>query len=577
MTSADFLSGQRSGRPLVRPLAQRLVAASLGVALGLLPLHGAGQSGDPRRSAGKPEPVASNPSDAAAARGAYQGSWLGGAGGGLVGPEGLRGGAGMPGGTRDGAPPPSSGSAAQNLPRLGDAAGDELSPLTERRIGEAIMRDLRRDRSVLDDVEVTEYLNRFAARLSETPAANGFTFEFFLVKDSTLNAFALPGGMIGVHTGLMSAAQSESELASVLAHEIGHVTQRHIARMLSQQRQTSVLTLAGMVLAALAARSNPQAAMGAMAMGGSAQQQMMLSFSRDAEREADRVGFEMLRDSGFDPNGMVAFFGRLQSASRIYESSAPAYVRSHPLTTERIADMQARIRDEGRYRQRADSIEFQLSRAKLRALAETDTDGLRLARGQFERQLRDRSTGDERAAWFGIATAALAQRDFAGADRALAEVRRRTPAGHPFIERLAADIRLQQGDARGALAIAQSATQRFPLSRALVHMQAQALIDAGEGARAVTYLRDQLATYRSDAQLWRLIAQAYHQQGQAGEAHRATAEEYALLGGWMAAIDQLRLALRSGKLDFYASSQVDSRIRELQAQYTLDRQDRAGR
>jgi predicted Zn-dependent protease len=467
-------------------------------------------------------------------------------------------------------------SVIQNLPRLGDAASDELSPATERRIGDAILRDLRRDASVLDDAEITDYLNRFASTLTDTPAANGFAFEFFLVKDSTMNAFALPGGVIGVHTGLLIAAQSESELAAVLAHEVGHVTQRHIARMLAQQRQGSVLQIASLVLAALAARSNPQAAMGAVALGGSATQQMLLSFNRDAEREADRVGIEMLRDAGFDPNGMVAFFGRLQQATRVYESSAPAYLRTHPLTTERIADMQARIR-ESRYRQRADSLEFQLSRAKLKALAEPTVDGLKLVRAGFERQLRDKTTDDERAAWYGIAIAALAQRDYAGADRALAEVRRRTPAGHAFLERLAADIRLRSGDPKAAVAIAQAAATRYPQSRALVHMQAQALTDAGEHQKAVAYLKDQLSLYRSDPVLWRLLAQAYNAQGQLAEAHRAAAEEYALVGGWMAAIDQLRLAQRAGTLDFYTASQVDARIRDLQATYTREQQERAGK
>lgn len=461
----------------------------------------------------------------------------------------------------------------QNLPRLGDAAADELSPATERRIGEAIMRDFNRERVVLDDVEVTEYVNRLATALTDTPAASGYSFEFFLIKESQINAFAMPGGFIGVHTGLIVASQTESELASVLAHEMGHVTQRHIARQLAKQRQTSVLSMASLVLAALAARSNPQAAMGAVAMAGGAQQSIMLGFSRDAEREADRVGIETLRDAGFDPNGMVAFFGRLQQASRVYESNAPSYLRTHPLTSERMADLQARIH-ESRYKQRADSVEFQLSRAKLRALTDITVDGLKVARTQLERQLRDKTTGDERAAWYGISIAALAQRDFPAAERALGEARKRLPAGHPFFERLAADIKLQSGDPRGAAAIALAGTQRFPESRALVHMRAQALIDSKDFAASVSYLQEQLDIYRADPTLWRLTALAQGAQGRTAEAHRASAEEYALLGGWLAAIEQLRLAQRAGTLDFYTASRVDSRLKELQAQYSLDQQDR---
>ena len=337
-----------------------------------------------------------------------------------------------------------------------------------------------------------------------------------------------------------------------------------------------VYQIAALVLGALAARSNPQAAMGAMAMGSGASQQMMLGFSRDAEREADRVGLETLRDAGFDPSGMVSFFGRLQQAQRVYDSSAPAYLRTHPLTAERMADMQARIR-EGRYRQRADSLDFILARGKLRALADGSVDGLRSARATLERLLRERTAPDERGAWFGVATAALAQRDFAGAERGLAEVKRRVREGHPFIDRFAAELRLSQGDAAGALAVAREGAQRWPQARALVHLQAQALIAQQDWPGAVDFLQKQLALWRSDPMLWRLLGQAHAGRGDAAFAHRAVAEEYALMGGWLAAIEQLRLAQRKGTLDFYTASQVDARVQELQAIYTRERQEQAGR
>jgi len=471
---------------------------------------------------------------------------------------------------------PGARAQADNLPRLGDASSEDLTPAAERRLGEAIMRELRRDASVSNDVELNDYLNRLAATLTATASAGGQSFELFLVLDPTLNAFALPGGFIGVHSGLIVAAQTESELASVLAHEIGHVTQRHIARMLSEQRVSSLTVMAAMVLAALAARSNPQGAMGIATMAMGAQQQQMLSFSRDAEREADRIGIETLRQAEFDPNGMVAFFGRLQQATRIHESSAPVYMRSHPLTAERIADMQARVQD-GRYRQRPDSVDFRLARAKLRALASPGVDGLRSARAQFERQLRERTTPDEAASWFGVAAAALAQRDYPAAERAIAQTRARLSESHPFVERLAAEARLRAGDAAAALAIAETAAVRFPGARALVHLQAEAMLAMRDFEQAAAFLQDQLAVYRSDPALWRLLSQARYGSGKPALAHRAAAEEYALIGGWLAAIEQLRLAQRAGNLDFYTASQIDARIKELQAEYTREQQDRAGR
>jgi predicted Zn-dependent protease len=270
---------------------------------------------------------------------------------------------------------------------------------------------------------------------------------------------------------------------------------------------------------------------------------------------------------------MVAFFGRLQQASRIYESSAPAYMRSHPMTAERIADMQVRVQD-GRYRQRPDSVEFRLVRAKLRATASGSVDGLRSARTEFERQLREKTTPDELASWYGVAVAALAQRDFAAAQNAIDETRKRLPDGHPYVERLAAETRLRAGDPAGALAIAEKAAARFVGSRALVHLQAEAMLAMRDFDKAAAFLKDQLTVYRSDAVLWRLLSRAEYGAGRPALAHRAAAEEYALTGAWLAAIEQLKLARRDGKLDFYIASQVDARIKELQTEYTREQQDR---
>ncbi len=469
--------------------------------------------------------------------------------------------------------PPLAAAQADNLPRLGDASADELSPTLERRIGESIISEIQRRGMMHDDVELVDYLNRFAGALTGTTAASGFSFEFFLVRDETLNAFALPGGFIGVHTGLIAAAQSESELASVLAHEIGHVTQRHIARMLARERQSSVMMIAAMVLAALAAGSNPQAAGGLASLGSTMAQQQMLGFSRDAEREADRVGLETLRQAGFDANGMVSFLSRLQHSGRLYESRAPDYLRTHPVTSERIADVQSRV-GETRYRQRADSIEFRLARAKLRALADTSVDGLQIAASQFRRQLQER-TIDEVAGWFGMATIASARRDAPAARQALAELRRLLPAGHVFLERLGAQVELDAGDPGAALAQVDAALARYPSSRALIQLRARALFARRDYAAAVPFLEESLALYRTDAQLWALLSEAQGALDRPALAHRAAAERFVLLGALPAAIEQLRLAQRSGRLDFHTASQVDARLRELEARWLREREERA--
>jgi len=428
--------------------------------------------------------------------------------------------------------PPLAQSQIDNLPRLGDASADELSPSMERRIGESIVGEMQRRGMIDDDAELTDWLNRFALALTGTPPASGHDFRFFLVQDSTLNAFALPGGFVGVHTGLIVGTQSESELASVLAHEIGHVTQRHIARMLARQRQGSVMMIAAMVLAALAAGSNPQAAGGLASLGSTVAQQQMLGFSRDAEREADRVGLDMLRQGGFDADAMVSFLTRLQSAGRLYESGAPEYLRTHPVTSARIADIQARI-SEGRYRQRPDSLEFRLARAKLRA-----------------------------------------QRDAAQARAAIAETRRGLPAPHRFVERLAAQVELDAGQPRAALALLDAALARDPSARALLRLRGRALFAEKRYAEAVPFLEQSLALHRDDPQLWGLLSEVQQALDRPALAHRAAAERFVLLGALPAAVEQLRLAQQARPADFHVASQIDSRLRELQAQWQREREER---
>ncbi len=330
-------------------------------------------------------------------------------------------------------------SVAQGLPDLGEAAQTDFSPAMERRIGESIMLEIRRDPAYLDDSEIASYLNRLGSRLAAQSTDARQEFELFALRDPTLNAFAMPGGYIGVHSGLILAAASESELASVLAHEISHVTQRHLARLINKSGQGQVTSLLALAVAILAARSSPDLAIGAMMAGQGAAIQNQLNYSRDFEREADRIGLDLLERSDFDIRDMSAFFERLQKYSRLYENknSAPGYLRTHPLTTERLADMGNRIQSRP-YRQVPDSLEFQLVRAKLRAQDGTPRDAVT----DFETRLTDRSfAGSEAAVRYGLAQAYLRDGRLAAAEKEVRELRRLTTVS-PMIETLDADVRL---------------------------------------------------------------------------------------------------------------------------------------
>ena len=449
-------------------------------------------------------------------------------------------------------------SVAEGLPNLGEAAQAELSPAMERRIGESVMLEIRRDPAWLDDPEVTGYLNRLGNKLAGQSEESRQEFEFFALRDSTLNAFAMPGGYIGVHSGLILAAASESELASVLAHEISHVTQHHMARLLNKSGQGQVASLVGLAVAILAARSSPDLAMGAVMAGQGAAIQNQLNYSRDFEREADRVGLGLLERSGFDIRGMSGFFDRLMKFGRLYENNAPGYLRTHPLTTERLADMGNRI--QGRpYKQVPDSLEFQLVRAKLRVQEGSSRDAVT----EFESRLKDRSfAGSEAAMRYGLAQARLRDGNPAAAEKEVVELRR-LKVQSPMIETLAAQLRLKQGDAVTAVKLLRAAQPRYPQERAIAYDLVEALQEARLPQEALKATEDDLQNYPSDARMHALQAKTYAMLGKRLQQHRAQAEAYLLQGLVPAAVEQMELAQKSGDGNFYEQSQVDSRLREI--------------
>ena len=461
----------------------------------------------------------------------------------------------------------------ERLPDLGAAGGDVLSGASERRLGESVMRELRANGTVFDDAELSEFLNQFAARLTATPQARGTAFEFFAVRDRSINAFALPGGFIGVHTGLIAASESESELASVIGHEIGHVTQHHIARMLSNQRYASMLALAGLVLGALAARSSSDAAVGSMLLGDSLAMRSMLSFSRDAEREADRLGFEMLREARFDVRGAPRFFERLQQVNRFNEGGAYAYLRTHPVTAERMTDMQLRIQDIRPIEHR-DSIEFRLVRARSLAIGSDAIDAVAAAERQFRQVVGTPEGARDPAAWFGLANVAYQRRDWAGTEQALERAESALGRAHPYFIRLRVASSLAAGSIQTALTDSAAAIERYPDRLAMIRLRAQTLIAARQWQPALTLLRDRTQIYKGDAELWRLMGEAHQGLGERGLAHRAAAEGYLLHGMLQPAIQQLRLARQAGDLDFYNGSIVDSRLREAEQVLREEMRDR---
>jgi beta-barrel assembly-enhancing protease len=474
------------------------------------------------------------------------------------------------------------GTSSTNLPRLGDPSGADISPSSERRIGEAIVRQMLSQGEVIDDWEVRDYLARLSAPLIATNPAQGFTFDFFPVRDIAINAFALPGGYIGINAGLLLAAQSESEVASVLAHEIGHITQRHVSRMVAKSKQVSVTAIAGVLLAALAAASNPQAAVGVALFGDSLAQDQMLAFSRDAEREADRVGFDILSLAGFEVGGMLQFFTRLQQAYKLVDVGLPVYVRSHPLTSERISDVQSRLMLI-RYKQRADSVDFALVRAKLRALVPKSENVIRSQPGllsdehkrsvlaYFNRQVVDKEMAQRAESWYGLAIAKRLVEDYTGARAALLQARKRMPGGHTMLDGEAIQLEYAAGQYPQTLSLVEAALKQYPAQRHFIHLKAKALA-RHDPEGAANFLDDQLKLYRSDKDLWSLLSEVHFGQKRDVLGHRAQAEAYAAHGLWMPAMEQLRIAQALVRNDYYNGSQIDSRLKEFERNFRADQQ-----
>jgi predicted Zn-dependent protease len=458
---------------------------------------------------------------------------------------------------------------AQALPDLGDVSQALFTPAAGRRMGETIMEQVRRDRSYRDDPVVTDYLNSLGNRLVAASPDSRQSFEFFLLDDLTVNAFALPGGFIGVHAGLILTAQTESELAGVLAHEVAHVTQRHIARMIAGQEKSQLAALAALAVGLLAARSNSQLGEAVIAGSQAAAIQDQLNFSRDNEREADRVGVQILQQAGFDASAMPLFMERLQRATRIYEfHAAPAYLRTHPVTSERIADLLNRTESIG-YKQVPGNVEFQIVRARVRA---NSTDPHQAVE-YFSQALKERRFSNEAATRYGLALALLRVKDYRRASRELDELERILPSS-PAVAALRGQLLVAAGDYQAAIKHYAAAVQAHPNYRALLYDRAEVLILSGQPDAALSMLETRLRDHPDDTRLYTLQSRAYAAQGKRLLQHKAQAEAYARQGMLGAAVEQLQIATRSGDGDFYQLSSVEARLRELREQLKNQEKER---
>ncbi|MCB1761405.1 MAG: M48 family metallopeptidase [Gammaproteobacteria bacterium] len=448
------------------------------------------------------------------------------------------------------------------LPEFGDPSGNLLSPSSEKRLGQAFMRSVRSNYLVLSDPLLEAYIESLGQRLATAGEHAGRSFHFFVIDNPAINAFAGPGGYIGINTGLITTTESESELASVIAHEIAHVTQNHLIRTFDAVQRMS-LPVAALAITALvlgAATKSPDAGV-AVASGlqaGLAQRQ--INFTRAHEEEADSIGIDTLAKSGFDPQAMGLFFSRMGQATRLYQDGTlPEFLRTHPVTSNRIADAHGRA-ERYPYRQLPDSLAYHLARVTLKQ-RQFSTPANAVA--YFRESLKSQRYRNEESQRYGYALALIAAHRYKEAEKVLLPLIRERPEEIAYID---ANARLLQESGRGTEAITalRDGLSLYPDNRVLGLRLGELLLTNGSPGEALQLLERQLQLRPEEMELYRLAARAAGESGEETRGYLHLAEYHYLNGELEAAIQKLRDAIKNRAIDYYLDARISARLRALE-------------
>lgn len=449
--------------------------------------------------------------------------------------------------------------AQYNLPSMGQPADTVLPPAQAERIGARVVSKLHAHNRILEDPQLAAYINRIGNRLVRHTRKSPSDFQFYIIDSGAVNAFALPGGYIAVNAGLIMATDTESELAGVLAHEVSHITQHHIARQIQATQGVTIATAAAVLLAILAGGGNPAVTQAAITMGLANIGQQRISYTRAHELEADRLGIRLLAESNFNPHGMVNFFQEMAERARLYGSKLPELLRTHPLNTTRIAEARSRVKD-FTVKNVKESADYPFMRARARVLTSNRPS-------EVIQYFQNQRKGDQSAPAvdYGYALALLAVGRSKPALKVLRQLQK-AGIGQPHAALALADALMVAGQKQAALDVLVDLHSRYRSYRPVILAYAKALIANGKARQARQHLLDQAALLNRDPAVHKLLARASAQLGDTATAYYQQARMYYLRGRYAAAIYRLKTAMDLEAL----SSDTQRRIQAALSRYRTD-------
>lgn len=456
--------------------------------------------------------------------------------------------------------------ASNDLPDLGTAAVNTFSLEKELVYGDAYMRIIRSSAPVIDDPVLSQYTSELGNKLVAHASGVKTPFYFFTLNNDEINAFAFFGGHVGVHTGLFLNADTESEIASVLAHEITHVTQRHLARSLEAQQKTGPATLVGLLGAIILTIAAPQAGIAAMATTQALATQSKINYTRLHEKEADRIGTQILVDAGFDPEAAAAFFGKLAARYR-YTTKPPQMLLTHPLPESRITEARNRARQ---YPQRyiPDSINFQLAKARVQVRFSSYSEEAALS--LFDTQLKKKNYTFKSAALYGRALALFRLERFQEAEAIIDELLLGDKENLFYLD-TKTDLLLQSKKYKQAIALLENQRSLKPTSSVINANLANSYLESKQPDKAIPILQDMLLLDKQSRLPYQMLSEAYTQKNNKALRHYTRAEVMALSANYDGAIDQLNYAYRFSKDQPLQLARITARIRQFkQAKSVLE-------